>query len=843
MSNLIAPLSATRMETMGEARLRSLSGEPFLLHHAAPPLPFTCRCRLCYERYFPCSYRVSDGEAKRDTAALAMKVAEDYQYLREAVSKNAEAMLSRWKKKSREKRLELLNSIADLHPKQDALLHLFNIHSSDTEMEKLALKYTDTWFFPYLDSKTLSDSHVPMMALLHDRTKFSPPDWAIYDEKQLIYAKEEQVIPMQFNSHCIDFSTKHYGRLVAWDPDRAHQLEIIGYGKGLLVLTAQARLLGILRSFTENMVGEIGERSQHGQGGEGQCFLDRGNQGAKWQQLVSTNFTSPSVPRSPGTFPAALDPLELFDVMDSIYNAEADELYLMQTDPQYVQRIGAQLSLGDFPQQNLENGRWFLVASEVVTATALRKFWLEALRDLTLKLRASYKDFEEQNTEVSRLRRDSVLAQTSSACEQVLELHVYFIRNFMELSPAFNNMYEWVGVSGSFIGVRPRRALFKDKLGCILHCLYDDPRTSVHLNRDIYLNAFHREYQSASKQEQQRVGPTLMRLVGYASKLCDIRASLECVPGINRSTEPDMILKCGRDADLDSLSKSVAQKVKTLFTERQWPKGKHSTTWLDQARAARDALDQVWITFEKGALENCKAKGASKDFVNRVKESLSARNSEQYLQERKAEEESVQRVIEEEIRKRQERTRSKTKLQPPEPGFGFENRVSGLSENLKKAILAENSAKKKKTKTRGESSSPPLEEAQGEANTATTEEEPDEEQKRIAVKGAHMVLLEHMFPEPGRTRENSSFKWQLFVEIMVLAGFEPIQGHGSAVSFRHVNRMAGSIVIHQPHPEPTIDHIRLLTWGKRLRRWFGWNLDSFTVDDRVKVGEHGTQQS
>lgn len=50
------------------------------------------------------------------------------------------------------------------------------------------------------------------------------------------------------------------------------------------------------------------------------------------------------------------------------------------------------------------------------------------------------------------------------------------------------------------------------------------------------------------------------------------------------------------------------------------------------------------------------------------------------------------------------------------------------------------------------------------------------------------------------------------------------QSSGSAVSFK--NDM-GTIVFHQPHPDPTIDPIMLLSMGKRLRKWFGWDAGVF----------------
>ncbi|OTA67825.1 hypothetical protein K449DRAFT_453452 [Hypoxylon sp. EC38] len=825
MSSLITPLSAARIEAMGKAVVESLPGQPFSPHQRAPPLPFTCTeapyysdspCGICYDYYFPCSYRVADSQAKRDTAKLSEKVAEDFQYLKEVVSENADAILSRWRNKTREKRLELLNEIADLCPEQDTLRHLFSNEIQEAEIEELALKYIDTWYLPYLDSKTLSDTYTPMIALLYHRTNFSPSDWIIYDLRQIIYAKQKQVMPVQFNPHCIDFTAENYGEMVDWDRTRAHRHEIIGYGKGLLVLTAQARVLSLLRRFTDKILGEIrgGQKREKNrkqkQKQKQQQPLEGGNQESKWEQLISSNFILPSgsgsysavsyVQRPVGSFPMAFDPFEIFDTVNSIYNAEADELYLMQTDPQHVLRVGTQLSIGDFPDDYVEDGRWILIASEVVTATALRKFWWETLRDQVQKLRDLYIRLLEKDIEDVRLRYDCVLAAISATCTKVLDLHILFIKNFLDLSPAFSEYYEWANLDGTWIGSRPRPSLFQNKLCCSLHCLYDDPLTSIKLDPEVYLNAFHREFLSASKQQQHRVGPTLLRLVG----------------------------------------KFVAQQIKTLFTERQWPKGKKSVEWLDQVRAARDALDQIWIAFEEVVLNYCKDQNAPKHFVDRVKESLSARDSEQYRLEKQAEEEQVQRALKEKLDKGKQRAGRKpqlqAQLQQPESSAGLVSRVSELSENLRKTVLGESSTKKPKTKTHGQPYPSPPEEAQGGQSAAAEEKE----RERIVVSASQMQLLEQMFPEPGETSGGRSFRWQLFLEIMVVAGFETHQKNGSAVSFRHADR-GGSIVFHKPHPQPVIDHIMLSTMGKRLNKWYGWDRDLFVVKDQGTAADEDTE--
>lgn len=106
---------------------------------------------------------------------------------------------------------------------------------------------------------------------------------------------------------------------------------------------------------------------------------------------------------------------------------------------------------------------------------------------------------------------------------------------------------------------------------------------------------------------------------------------------------------------------------------------------------------------------------------------------------------------------------------------------------------------------------------------------PSESQSRtpsVAVKPENLSLFAAMFPtEKGITR---SFSWKHFLQAMVDAGFSVTQGSGSAVSFRNPG---GVIVFHQPHPDPTIDPTMLMSMGKRLRKWFGWDREVFIARD------------
>ena len=68
-----------------------------------------------------------------------------------------------------------------------------------------------------------------------------------------------------------------------------------------------------------------------------------------------------------------------------------------------------------------------------------------------------------------------------------------------------------------------------------------------------------------------------------------------------------------------------------------------------------------------------------------------------------------------------------------------------------------------------------------------------------------------------------------FAAAMIDAGFVVKRcgrNSGSAVKFKEIRKEGGTITFHRPHPDPHIDHNKLRTWGGRLNKNFGWEVES-----------------
>ena len=116
---------------------------------------------------------------------------------------------------------------------------------------------------------------------------------------------------------------------------------------------------------------------------------------------------------------------------------------------------------------------------------------------------------------------------------------------------------------------------------------------------------------------------------------------------------------------------------------------------------------------------------------------------------------------------------------------------------------------------------------------------------KITVNKTSLALFKNMFPDPDDEQPSKkSFKWDAFARAMTdSAGFIARHAGGSEVRFEPGPESKwfgmGKIVFHKPHPDPTIDHLRLRCMGKRMWKWFGWSGDTFVLAEKEKVDGTG----
>lgn len=109
--------------------------------------------------------------------------------------------------------------------------------------------------------------------------------------------------------------------------------------------------------------------------------------------------------------------------------------------------------------------------------------------------------------------------------------------------------------------------------------------------------------------------------------------------------------------------------------------------------------------------------------------------------------------------------------------------------------------------------------------TTTTQLAPIPLHDPIMVKPETHRVLTRLYPTTATDYSAKPLDWRTFVVAMEDVGFLATQSGGSAVAF--IKEGEGRIVLHKPHPVAKIEQIWLQSWGKRMRKWFGWDREVF----------------
>lgn len=862
-------------------------------------------CNICFPQHFPAQCSVSQEDAQETTNMLASAIKDDYDHLRCILETDANDLVNRWNKMSRNKREALLQENGDLFTEQPALVHLTNTNTKmgeDSVLRRMARQmaipgfspdkieflgryrwqqmvpvilelsktmFLDTWFLPYLDIESLSTSPLSFLSLLNSRTQYPPHQWTLFDKMHTVAAEYSHIMPGQYNPKCISFHPSDYGCLRDWDQALMHQQSILGYNQGMLVLTAQGRMMRFLRRVVDALLCEIqhrrrpGEVAVHGE-------LDAINHRSvrvqeKWFQLVENGFstfgTHPAVSWSSYTnqhliAPPHADPVVLHNKIRAVYQDAFDNLWALQTDPGTVQLAVKELCSCLYFHYLDKAKEWDRIVDEVMLVPTRREMvWRQTLMESD-RVMIARDSLKKEDTKENRLRFDLSLMVLWDCCSEQLTLAIQDLQYSLPYQPAFEKNYEWTrGSDGKRKAPRlhAKDWLIEDPLFWSLDCFCNDRYREFNCDPVVYLQVFDNKLRNASEKERRRLSPAFLTLVGDLAAIDEIRTAIQCTRGVNRNAIRDFAMdprlkaenkerfelaetciKMRNDVwNVSDLCNAAAPALKELCTRHPWPKGRTTTDTAQHAADARDVLAQIWEkmrrVFKRAIVKNGLGGPRMKQYLDKWSLDL----SQDYQNLKQTEQSQIKAAL-------QAQLEAKTRLKAASSALSLRPRSMATFEppaplNLRKTVLQDMSTNSPKIKTHGQSfvreSSPVPADS---ATSASAEVEIEIE--RIKVKPASLPLLHQMYPSEGLFSESNatettltglrSWKWQHFVDVMLDTGFKVSQGSGSAVSFEHPSGK-GRIVFHQPHPQPTIDPVMLRFMGRRMNRWFGWQRETF----------------
>lgn len=780
----------------------------------------------------PCFWyrgRISDHDAEHIAAMHVKNAEEDRQNLLQRLASHADIIMNRWKKKSRDKRQAiLLKAIPDLSKHR----WINPLYSYTPEHKTMGLRdrtaaHRSQLLLHWLSLEVLKMNPAVLFALLHNRTAYSPQDWAPSDGRQLILSWACGHFDVEFSPKCVIMYGPRYGELVDWEAAQAHRADILGFPKARLILEAQAYLLSGLRRVVCKILEGV-DLNQPGSSEKWKLMTNLGfrhsNEVELWSPYTNQAFSAP---------PAfSID--KLLSIVQVRLEAQNDHLFFLQTEPAYMRRYIRVLCQGEFYKAIHKD------AAGAILTTAIFKdvlsywqwSWIKDECEHVKSVHSRFRDSIGPGQSLPPVYEKALGALELLVVNEVIRRGTEFGET-MPQRPGFSQKwtFKWRPDEGSTVFKVSRKTgaptdqkkLFdEDPLEWCLSQMRAKPDTQTNYDHAIMFAFLESHLATSNPKEKARVDEVLYQ------KLSDIAASHELLVSIrlhrpqNKARELDEVLQSENriawkswklpgylmDNEIIELGTALLRD----FYEAPLPTGQKNLTWINRSRSLRRALEAFWRGLRKTPKMVFENGDFSAEEVHACLEVISSTTTREYIESGLVEEQKILDIIE----------RSSVPTAAPVQNEWGSNRTEPAGPSSKV-----------KSKTRPVEQVRPLEDAKSAMPGIPADSGQDETLTKVHVKKRAYDMLTLMFPG---TAEDSAkgIEWDSFVHAMSDMGFSARSGGGSAVVFEHQtsegNLAEGKIIFHKPHPNSKIDPIMLHSWGKRMSKWFGWHRELFVLE-------------
>lgn len=305
--------------------------------HVSAATPPTCsrRCRICSNQYKALEGRVLDPYARKYNDLDAQESVNEYirtteqnlDYVRSSLEAYGNAIHKRWLRRSPDKRAGLLQkAMPEMFTDKRHVARIVLTAGLSANPSALLEAARKAWLLQYLTVEDLSQDYTKLLALMHVRTSYTPSQWISFEFDSQRNAFDYDGIGLCYNPHCVVVGDKDFGRLIQWDREKAHGLEMIGFPLAHLTFEAQKDLSAFLRDMMDMLLGETGQQTPRGcdrWDATVQAGFDTSNSG------VLARFANSYGPFSP---PCRFDTDRIASLIHGRCAAAGDTLWLLQRD-------------------------------------------------------------------------------------------------------------------------------------------------------------------------------------------------------------------------------------------------------------------------------------------------------------------------------------------------------------------------------------------------------------------------------------------------------------------------------------------------------------------------------
>jgi hypothetical protein len=417
---------------------------------------------------------LTDNEASSKASNLVLATRDNLEYLREQCLQKGSIILTTWKNNSRAEREKLLLQVdPDIYRKQwcDAYFDAewmkefenARDHPKDEGFDltrgRNRRQYRNACLLPYINLEALSTDPTKFPSLIYNRVKYSPEQWAPFDNTLLNRNWQMGSFATEYNGNSICMHGERFGQLEVWEPQRAHSWSSVGFPRGVLLLEAQNKLSAFLRGLTEKIL--EGHQTKKGSSQIDFFSTTLGLELEKSQhhEFAYTYLNQPF--SAPPSF--SLQALEL--LAQTRVNFHGDHLWLLQTDPSYIRLHAPNLICGTF-QESLTNIDVHVVLSLYIMEDCWT-FWIwewiaEELQQLLSAIDQPFK-------------YEKALGSLEALIYSQMKLLSIHLRSILPLRPGFRKKWKIQVVPGQHQQTITITALKRvDKKFSIEHLFHED---------------------------------------------------------------------------------------------------------------------------------------------------------------------------------------------------------------------------------------------------------------------------------------------------------------------------------------------------------------------------------
>lgn len=768
---------------------------------------------------------VTPAAAQTSLANYINQINIDRAYLAGLCDKHGNAISSRWRKKSRQKR-EALLLLADPTIEKEPWFRLRIEGEVDSWQESRERRRS--WLLPHLSIAVMKANPSVLLGLLHHRVYHSPEEWAPFDNHQFIQSWAHGRFNLEYcGKYCVVMHGVNYGKLVPWNKEAAERWDIVGYPRALLIVEAQALMFSRLRAIVDLILEGV-DRSTTGASDKWQEFVRAGSKQSNnielWSDYVNRPFSTPP----------NFDVDHYCSIAKSRMQAAQDHLWLLQTDPSYFRRFVKASAMGEVYKTCW---RHVLIAKDIVVAVEDYMIWRTLLAEWSC-VRDYYRRYSDSIHPGQPLpRRLEVNLSTLESALLVLEdQRIEHLSGYIAQRPGFQHLWKWTVLStppgipgkGMFDRRRDQPPAYQhyqeDTLDWILTELQSAPNDGANFDNIELFARLEAHLAEAGPEERARLDETVYeKMSDFAAKnemLLALRLHRPVFPRRGREEIFKMLEEnstpCTRlmiRGTRTQESEPTAFQVESLelFEQLTPAAGRKNEAWLDCRTAERKALTTFWDKARKALGEEFYLRTRlTQEELDDSLAAMSVSHSAEYAE-----------IVENERLQVSDAIAAAALTKKPVK-FGTEERFWDTGPDVA-ALTIEERAAKPKTRPSQPASAPANQAAPVSPGKGTDAESIKDQQ--ISATPRALEILRKMFPTSIEEISAKDTDWDLFVHAMNDLNFNARNVGGSGVAFEHPSKK--KIIFHRPHPVAKIDSVMLQSIGKRLKKHFGWSRESF----------------